>query len=396
MHQRFLLHIVLFSLLLFFVPPLLAQDKNFTIVIDAGHGGRDPGAVGVTAKEKDINLAVALKLGKLISSNHKDVKVVYTRDKDVFVDLDERADIANKNKADLFMSIHVNAVSRRGSTVEGTETYTLGLARTEENLEVAKRENAAILLEDDYMQKYEGFDPNSTESYIIFELMQNKHMEQSISLASEIQKSFVGAKREDRGVRQAGFLVLRKTSMPSVLVELGYISNRNEERFLSSNQGQNQLSAALYNAFEKFKREYNRKQGGALAGSTVQTQTPPPPQEEVIIPETTPTQEKKTTPVANPKINETVTVTTPQKQPTPEEAVIYRIQIFTSGEKLNEDSRHFKGYKNVSYYVENGIYKYTYGETSDPNEIKILREKVSKDFKDAFVIAIKNGKKVKN
>ena len=215
--KRTFLYINLVIALFFVLPVSQAKEKTFTVVIDAGHGGKDPGARGSSINEKAINLAVALRLGSLISEKHDDVKVIYTRKTDVFIELDERANIANRNKADLFISIHTNAV-KRGSSVSGTETYTLGLARTDENLEVAMRENSAILLEDNYLQKYEGFDPTSSESYIIFEFMQNKHMEQSISLASEVQKCFTSAKRNNRGVRQAGFLVLRKTSMPSILV----------------------------------------------------------------------------------------------------------------------------------------------------------------------------------
>ena len=185
---------ILYSSLLLFLlialPNVRAEGKVFTVVIDAGHGGKDPGARGGSVNEKTINLAVALKVGNLIAARHNDVKVIYTRKTDVFVDLDERANIANRNKADLFISIHTNSV-KRGSSVAGTETYTLGLARSDENLQVAMRENSAILLEDNYLQKYEGFDPNSSESYIIFEFMQNKHMEQSIHLASEVQKCFL-------------------------------------------------------------------------------------------------------------------------------------------------------------------------------------------------------------
>ena len=256
MHVLCALFLVAFS--------LGAAEKDFTLVIDAGHGGKDPGARGARINEKAINLGVALKLGQQVERNCPDVRVIYTRRTDRFVELDERANIANRNKADLFMSIHTNAV-KRGSAVQGTETYTLGLARSQENLEVAMSENSAILLEDNYQQRYEGFDPNSSESYIIFEFMQNKHMEQSVGLASEIQKSFKASRRVDRGVRQAGFLVLRKTSMPSVLVELGYISNRQEERFLGSDEGQARLAAALYDAFTKYKRSYDRKRGN-LAG----------------------------------------------------------------------------------------------------------------------------------
>lgn len=230
-----------------------ALAKPFTIVIDAGHGGKDPGAVGATLKEKDINLRVALALGKLVEANMKDVKVVYTRKTDVFVELNERAAIANRNKADLFVSIHTNA-SGGNKSVTGTETYTLGMHRAASNLEVAKRENSAIMLEKGYTEKYEGFDPKSSESYIIFELMQDQYMKQSVNLAGKIQKQFAStAKRNNRGVQQAGFLVLRATSMPSVLVELGYITTPSEEKYLGTQEATDKLSQSLLNAIKQYR-----------------------------------------------------------------------------------------------------------------------------------------------
>ena len=375
--------IALFSLL--FVNQV--EGKDFVVVIDAGHGGKDPGAKGRAINEKTINLSVAQKLGSLITQNHKDVKVVYTRKTDVFVDLDERANIANRNKADLFISIHTNAV-KRGSAVAGTETYTLGLARTDENLEVAMRENSAILLEDNYLQKYEGFDPNSSESYIIFEFMQNKHMEQSISLASEVQKSFVSAKRKNRGVRQAGFLVLRKTGMPSILVELGYISNPAEEQFMKGAEGQRKLATAIYNAFTKYKREYDRKKGG-VSGKAFTA-----PLIEIKEEKSDPIEQ----PVEAPKKGVKTTTKKTEKASSSKElkgVVVYKIQILTSDKKLSANSKLFKGYKNVDYFVEKGIYKYTYGEMTDFNAIRKLRRQVARDFKDAFIVAFKDGKKVK-
>lgn len=374
------LYIGLLLALFCYLPDLQASSKHFKVVIDAGHGGRDPGAKGRLINEKTINLAVAKKLGSLIVQNHKDVKVIYTRQTDVFVDLDDRANIANRNKADLFISIHTNAV-KRGSSVAGTETYTLGLARSDENLEVAMRENSAILLEDDYLQKYEGFDPKSSESYIIFEFMQNKHMEQSVSLASEVQKAFVSAKRKNRGVRQAGFLVLRKTGMPSILVELGYISNPAEERFMKTTEGQHKLAVAIYNAFTKYKKEYDRKKGGG-AGSMVAA--PLIEVKDDVEPVKAP--EKKTK--AKSKVD----------KENPDEIkgkIVYKIQILTSTKKLSAKSKQFKGYKNVDYYVEKGVYKYTYGSTTDYKAIRDLRRKVARDFKDAFIVAFKDGEKVK-
>lgn len=394
------------------LPELQAKGETFTVVIDAGHGGKDPGARGTVINEKAINLAVALRLGSLISEKHRDVRVIYTRKTDVFIELDERANIANRNKADLFISIHTNSV-KRGSSVSGTETYTLGLARSEENLAVAMRENSAILLEDNYLQKYEGFDPTSSESYIIFEFMQNKHMEQSISLASEVQKCLAAAKRNNRGVRQAGFLVLRKTSMPSILVELGYISNPAEERFMKTKEGQNKLATAIYNAFTKYKWEYDRKRG-ALAGHALEAPvlvvaddeesneenrseknngsviTAPPGSEEYI-------RQKKAAEKSGQAVREERTGGAEARPSGSAQKgrTVYKIQILTSDRKLSPRSKLFKGYQNVDYFVERGIYKYTYGETTDFNSIRKLRRQVAKDFKDAFIIAFKDGKRVK-
>ena len=244
---------------------LAAKGKDFVVVIDPGHGGHDPGAIGRRGKEKNINLNVALKVGQLIQNNCNDVKVIYTRKTDVFIPLDRRAQIANNAKADLFISIHTNSIAR-GRTVRGAETYTLGLHRTEENLEVAKKENSVILIEDNYEQRYAGFNPNSSESYIIFEFVQDKNMEKSVKLATLIQKQFKNtAKRIDKGVHQAGFLVLRATSMPSVLVELGYISTPDEEQYLLSDAGTTALSNSIYKAFLNYKREHDAPIGRSSA-----------------------------------------------------------------------------------------------------------------------------------
>ena len=248
---------VLFSILMMMMLCVF-ESQAFTVVIDAGHGGRDAGALGRRSREKNINLAVALALGNLIKSNLPDVKVVYTRSTDVFVELDQRARIANKAKADLFISIHTNSTAsgRSGTKVCGAETYTLGMHRAAENLAVAKRENSVITLESNYEQRYEGFDPSSSESYIIFELMQDQNMAASVDFASRVQNQFrATAGRVNKGVHQAGFLVLRQTSMPSVLVELGYINNFNEETFLMSADGQQKMARSIFNAF----RDYYKK-----------------------------------------------------------------------------------------------------------------------------------------
>jgi N-acetylmuramoyl-L-alanine amidase len=297
------------------------------------------------------------------------VRVVFTRKTDVFIPLDSRAEIANKNKADSFISIHVNAVKKGNAS--GAETYVLGLGKVGENLEVAKTENSVILMEDDYLQKYEGFDPKSSESYIIFDLMQNKHMEQSIAFATDIQKYFAKANREDRGVRQAGLLVLRKTSMPAVLVELGFITNRDEERYLVSNDGQNELAQAIFMAFTTFKNNHDRKSGNLSLNNTSTPQEQP-----------TESQETKTDKPS-----------APPPAPSKQEAV-YKIQILTSDSRLADNDKRFKGYKGVSFYMEKGIYKYTYGSSSDFSEILRLYRSTVKDFKDAFIVKIKDGKRI--
>lgn len=252
-----LLYIVLFVAFLPIVAWGNAEKRNFTLVIDAGHGGHDAGAVGAYSKEKDINLRVALAFGKLVEENCHDVKVVYTRKNDVFIPLQRRADIANNNKADLFISVHTNALPA-GRLAYGSETYSLGMARASANLAVAKRENAVITLENDYKTTYQGFDPNKAESYVIFEFMQDKYMKQSVDLASCIQKQYVSAGRPNKGVHQAGFLVLRNTSMPSVLTELGFITTPAEETYLNSQQGVMELSRSIYNGFLAYLRMHEK------------------------------------------------------------------------------------------------------------------------------------------
>lgn len=360
---------------MFFGLLCIQAQQTFTVVIDPGHGGKDPGCVGAISKEKAINLAVAKQLGDLIEKNHQDVKVVYTRKTDIFIALDERANIANRNKADLFISIHVNSVKRGNAS--GTETYTIGLGNSNENLDVAMRENSVILMEDDYLKKYEGFDPKSTESYIIFEFIQSKHMEQSVSLASEIQKSFVKSKRENRGVKQAGLLVLRKTSMPSVLVELGFISNRNEERFMASKDGQTSLAQSIYKAFANYKNDYDRKSGTMKDKPIIETITHHAPETTTAKRENTSSQ--KTNAASDKNKNE---------------GIVYKVQILTSDKKLSEKDKRFKGYNEISFYIEKGTYKYTYGSTANYRTILNMHKKASKDFKGAFIIRMKDGKRI--
>ena len=267
-----------------------AWAKDFVVVIDAGHGGHDPGAIGKISKEKNINLKVALKLGNQIKQNCNDVKVVYTRSKDVFIPLDRRAEIANNAKADLFISIHTNALANN-RTAKGASTWTLGLAKSDANLEVAKRENSVILYEDDYKTRYAGFNPNSAESYIIFEFMQDKYMEQSVHLASLVQKQFRHhCKRIDRGVHQAGFLVLKASAMPSILVELGFISTPEEERYLNTDEGTTTLAKGIYRAFLAYKREHEIRLTGA--SRTILPNDDEETTEAPVIAQTESTQEK--------------------------------------------------------------------------------------------------------
>lgn len=364
-----------------------ASPKKFTVVIDAGHGGHDPGAIGKRGKEKNINLSVALKLGKLIQNNHSDTKVVYTRSSDVFVPLHRRAEIANEAKADLFISIHTNSIASRSSRVSGTETYTLGLHRTQENLEVAQKENAVILIEDDYQKQYAGFNPNSSESYIIFEFLQDKNMAQSVNFAQLIQQQFRHkARRIDKGVHQAGFLVLRETSMPSVLIELGYITNPNEEAYLLSSNGSSMLAQSIYQAFVNYKANKKTSSPGVLTSSQ-----PVEVEEDIVIEEPTAadTQPVQTAQTAQPKeISQSSKSNTSSKP-------VFKIQILTSDKVLPKNSRQFKGLSPVDQYKEKGIYKYTYGESTDYNKIlRLKRSKVDAKFKDAFIIAFKDGEKM--
>lgn len=399
----------LFFFLMFFCTLIMSAESKFVVVIDPGHGGKDGGAVRGIYKEKDINLGVAIILGELIEKNFNDVKVVYTRKKDVFVDLDKRTQIANKAKANLFISIHTNSTASKTTNASGADTYILGLARSAENLEVAKRENSVILLEDDYTRKYEGFDPNSPESYIIFEFMTNKYMEQSLKFAGFIQNDFKSiAKRTDRGVRQAGFLVLRKTSMPSVLIELGFINNQVEAKFLSSRLGQRSMATAIYSGFKKFKQDYDKKQGKfsyavddkleeeiASMNDELAMQEESEVAEAVKPIDTVPvkkTVEKntKTNSASSNKVKKEV-----NESKITANLVEYRVQFMVSPKVLPEKSSLFRGLSPVSYYKDGASIKYTFGSTTDYNEILRIQKTVRAKFKDAFVIKFKNGERLK-
>ena len=376
-----------FFLILLFAPSIVVDaQRTFTLVIDAGHGGHDAGAIGAISKEKNINLSVALEFGRMVEAKCPDVKVVYTRKTDVFVPLHERASIANRNKADLFISIHTNAVPK-GKNVRGLETYTLGMHRAGDNLDVAKRENSVILYEENYQQHYEGFDPNSSESYIMFEFLQDKNMEQSVELARLVQQRTCAiAGRIDKGVKQAGFLVLRETSMPSCLIELGFISTPTEEQYLNSTGGIYNLSLGIYQAFLAYKQRY------ASGGSKSSIKTEEPASAPLQTPEekkqvTVQQEEKSTTP---PKHAEPVVEQSLSSSSEP----VFKVQIFASTAKVESGSLDFKGEKNTDYYQENGLYKYTIGNSTDYNYISNLRRTLSSKFSDCFIIAFKEGKKI--
>ncbi|MDR0824080.1 MAG: N-acetylmuramoyl-L-alanine amidase [Prevotella sp.] len=373
-----------FVLLLFFAYGILsAANSKFVVVIDAGHGGKDSGAIRGDYREKDINLAVALGLGQLIEKNYNDVEVVYTRKTDVFVDLNKRADIANKAKANLFISIHTNSTLAKTTTVAGTDVYILGLARSEENLEVAKRENSVILLEDDYSTKYEGFDPNSPESSIIFEFMTNKFMEQSLEFASFVQSDMKDvAGRVDRGVFQAGFLVLRKISAPSVLIELGFVSNPDEARFLYSKAGQQSMAVAIYSGFKKYKRNFDKKQGKLVIDANDKNNK----NDSLAV-----IKDKKDKAVAASK-----TPAIPAVTDAKDGQIEYRVQFYISPNILPDNSPAFKGLSPVSYYKDGNNYKYTYGSTTDMGQIAKTLKDVRLEFKDAFIVKFKDGKRVIN
>ena len=364
--------------------------KDFVVVIDAGHGGHDPGAVGKISKEKNINLNVALKLGNMIKKNCDDVKVIFTRTKDVFIPLNRRAEIANNAKADLFISIHTNALANN-RTAKGASTWTLGLAKSDANLAVAQRENSVILYESDYKTRYAGFNPNSAESYIIFEFMQDKYMEQSVHLASLIQKQFRHTcKRVDRGVHQAGFLVLKASAMPSILVELGFISTPEEERYLNSEEGTGTLAKGIYRAFLTYKKEHEIRLTGV-------SRTIIPDDEEMSENELAAQQPKEEKPDSAPDQTELVAQAKPQQRPITVESatnsgeITFKIQILTSSSPLTKNDKRLKGLKDVDYYKEKGLYKYTYGASTDYNKVLRSKRAITDKFKDAFIIAFRDG-----
>ena len=380
-----------------------AANKRFTLVIDPGHGGHDAGALGTISKEKNINLAVALRFGKYVEQNLPEVRVIYTRKTDVFIPLNERANIANRANADLFISVHTNALPA-GKIARGFETYTLGMHRAKDNLDVAMRENSVISMEKDYQQRYQGFDPRSSESYIIFEFIQGKNMERSVELARMIQRGVCdGANRPDKGVHQAGFLVLRETSMPGCLIELGFITTPDEERLLNNDSRVDDIARGIYEAFAKYKNKYDKSVSVPYRAKD---------SEKVNIPKIVPDQEPATktrvvTRVEQPKREETkpdqskrevkeVKKPEPKREPKKAEVAdvpVFKLQIFVGSRTLRKGDAHFKGETDYDSFQEGNLVKYTLGASTNYNEIYRLRKEKLDKFPEAFIIAFKNGQK---
>ena len=374
--------------------------KIKTVVLDAGHGGKDTGAISKNGaiKEKDITLSVALKLGKMINSNYPDVKVVYTRKRDEYIELSKRAEIANRNKADLFISIHVN--SQKGTTATGTETFVMGTHKSSSNFEICKLENSVIVLEEDYQSKYEGFDPNSPESYIIFSLLQNTHLEQSLKFAALIQDNFkLGPIKVNRGVKQGGLLVLWKTTMPAVLTEIGFISNPAESNQLRRDAVQSQIAARIFNAFAKYKTDY---EGGApklIPDNEMPSQSAE--QQEAAVESA----EQQEATVASAERQEATVAESAVQDEQPEakgeqeakrqpeakgqpaaSGKAYRIQILSVTKVLPAGAPDLKGRRDAYYIYANKAYKYCIGEYATREEAAADLPKIRKQFSGAFII----------
>lgn len=367
--------------------------KTFKVVIDAGHGGNDPGCIGLSLKEKDVNLNVALKVGKLLSENCSDIQVIYTRKTDVFVELYRRAQIANNNHADLFISFHCNASENNAGN--GVETFVMGLAKSEANQAVARKENAAMLMEKNYKNNYDGFDPNSPESNVIFSLYSSAYLNNSISLASKVQKNLLAVSHlTDRGVKQAGYWVLYKVAMPSILIEMGFLTNATDDAFLKKSTNQDKVAAGIYNAIVDYVSAINGTHYKHLPMNTAAPETPAQP-EKAETPEK-PVAEKE------PVRESAVAVSTAKQQPaaadnnaaTSGPQVRFKVQFFASPEKLSASDKRLQGIPNISYYQENGLWKYTSGnETTYEAAVEILTQ-VRKTFSDAFMIAFDGDKKI--
>jgi len=366
-----------FSLFFIFVFSLSSYSQNsgkFKVTLDAGHGAHDFGAIYHGHIEKNITLAIVLKVGKILEAN-PNIEVNYTRKTDVFIELVERSSIANRVDSNIFVSIHCNA--NKNTAADGCETYVMGLNKNASNLAVAKSENAVITLEKDYKQKYEGFDPNNPSSMIGLTLMQEEYLENSISLASKIQDQFAGIDKKSRGVKQAPFMVLHKAYMPRVLIETGFISNPKEGAMLDSDEGQQDIAQAIANAIISYKKEYFGSNSSDLIEKPSKKMTEEPKKEEVVVAK-----------------SETLI---DKSEPKSEDGkIVFKVQIAAANKKLDLTPSNFKGLNNVQSTTDNGqLYKYTYGETSDYDTAKkFLEEAKSKGYSSAYLIAFKGGKKI--
>lgn len=394
---RFLLYL----LIIFIGNPLMGQNtkKPFKVVIDAGHGAHDPGCVGSQLNEKDVNLSMALKVGKLISDNCPDVQVIYTRKTDVFVELYRRAQIANDAHADLFISIHCNAVE--SPQANGVETFVMGLAKSEANQAVARKENAAILKEKNYQNNYDGFEPNSPESNVIFSLYSSAYLNNSIILASKVQKNLLSTSHfTDRGVKQAGYWVLYKVAMPSILIELGFLSNPDDQAFLAQQSNQNREAAAIYNAFVDYIATVNGSSYKHLPISPASPEannsvSEKPATEgkpaETSKPAVTSKPETKKEDPAKETASSIAAIST---EVVPEADVRFKVQFLTSPTKLSANDTRLQGLPSVSCYQENGVWKYTAGNETNYQSAINIQNTVKEKYGDAFMIAFQGDKKI--
>ena len=400
---------LILTLLCMLVLTATGANRRFTLVIDPGHGGHDAGALGAISKEKNINLSVALQFGKYVERNMPDVRVIYTRKTDVFIPLKERANIANRANADLFISVHTNALPA-GKIARGFETYTLGMHRAKDNLDVAMRENSVISMERGYQQTYQGFDPRSSESYIIFEFIQGKNMERSVELARNIQRKVCsGANRPDKGVHQAGFLVLRETSMPSCLIELGFITTADEENLLNDASRVDDIARGIYEGFAQYRNKYDKsisvpyRAADTESVSVARIVSDKKQEQPERRAENVDTAPRRTVKQVETRATKAKTVQQNRRQNQQDkpaqqkanvaDAPVFKLQIFVSNRTLRKGDAHFKGETDYDSYQEGNMVKYTMGASTNYNEIFRLRKSLAEKFPEAFIVAFKNGKK---
>ena len=418
---------LILTLLCMLVLTATGANRRFTLVIDPGHGGHDAGALGAISKEKNINLSVALQFGKYVERNMPDVRVIYTRKTDIFVSLKERANIANRANADLFISVHTNALPA-GKIARGFETYTLGMHRAKDNLDVAMRENSVISMERGYQQTYQGFDPRSSESYIIFEFIQGKNMERSVELARNIQRKVCNsANRPDKGVHQAGFLVLRETSMPSCLIELGFITTADEEKLLNDAGRVDDIARGIYEGFAQYRNKYDKsisvpyRAADTESVSVARIVSDKKQEQPERRSEDVDTAPRRTVKQVETRVEKARTVQQNRRQNQQDkpaqqnrqtqqnrqaqqnkpaqqkanvaDAPVFKLQIFVSNRTLRKGDAHFKGETGYDSFQEGNMVKYTMGASTNYNEIYRLRKTLAEKFPEAFIIAFKNGKK---